>query len=53
MMANLTLQLSMKPRWFFRPAFYAVGTLAAFGLVKNERAAEWLCDHAMRLEVKP
>ena len=44
---------SMKPRRFFRPAFYAVGLLAAFGIVKDtKRAAKWLCDHAMRLVVK-
>lgn len=51
-MANLTLTFTTRKRWFFWPAFYAIGVLAMVGIVRDlNRAGEWLAVHAMRFEV--
>lgn len=51
-MANLTLTFTTRKRWFFWPAFYAVGVLAKAGVVTVSRGARWITDHAMRLDVE-
>jgi hypothetical protein len=65
-MARQSLTLHMQKRWFFWPAIVALAALGKLGLIRDkpseehhggietgqERAARWLADHAIRIEVR-
>lgn len=63
---TITVQLSARKRWFFWPAIVCLVMLGRLGLIRDkfsaahqggvetgqERAARWLADHAIRIEVR-
>lgn len=65
-MAQLTVRLSVRPKWWMRPALWVGYFALAFRLVRDaksteqhgglitadQRVAKWLVDHAMRFEVR-
>lgn len=49
---QLHLKAKVTKRWFFWPAMLSIVALGRLGFIRSpERAAKWLADHAMRLEV--
>lgn len=49
---TLNFQAKFTKRWFFWPAMLSIVALVHLRIIRSpERAAKWLCDHAMRLEV--
>lgn len=52
-MATTNLHVSLRKRWFFWPALVATSLLGRVGVLKSpERAAKWIAEHAMRIEVR-
>jgi hypothetical protein len=65
-MAQLEAQIILRKRWFFWPAILTASLLGKLGLIRDklsaahhggvitgqERAAKWLADHAMVIEVR-
>lgn len=63
----LTVELTVHTKWWFKLAVMVVWALLWLGLIRDadsaehfggripadERAAKWLVDHAMRLELTP
>lgn len=51
-MAQVELQLKVTKRWFFGPALIVIVLLGRVGLLRDHhKAAKWLADRAMRIEV--
>lgn len=64
--STITVTLSARKRWFFWPALICIVMLGRLGLIRDkvstahhggietgqERAARWLADHAIRIEVR-
>lgn len=49
---QLHLKAKVTKRWFFWPAMLSIVALSHLRIIRSpERAARWLADHAMRLEV--
>ncbi len=52
MMAQTEAKLRLTRRWFFAPALLTIVLLGRIGILRDEhRAAKWLADHAMTIEV--
>lgn len=65
-MAEQNLVLHAQKRWFFWPAIICIVAIGRLGLIRDkvsaahhggietgqERAARWLADHAIRIEVR-
>ena len=66
MAKEIKLYLSMKPKWWMRPAILAAWIALRLGLIRakpdpqyhsgmispEDRAAKWLADFAFKLEVR-
>ena len=51
-MAQLVVQVQVTKRWFFIPALTVMVMLGRVELLHDQhKAAKWLADHAMRVEV--
>ena len=51
-MAQLNLSIRVRKRWFFWPALVVIVMLGKAGILRDQhRAAKWLADHAMVIEV--
>lgn len=49
---RVNLTLTVRKRWFFWPAMLTIVALGKVGVLKDiDKAAKWLADNAMRLEV--
>jgi hypothetical protein len=49
----VNVEVRARKRWFFWPAVLVMVSLGKLGILKNpDRAAKWLADHAMRIEVR-
>ncbi|WP_257556440.1 hypothetical protein [Sphingobium sp. CFD-2] len=49
----ITFHIAFRKRWFCRPAAVVMVLLIKAGIVRDaERAARWLVEHAMVLEVR-
>lgn len=51
-MAQVELKLKVIKRWFFGPALVVIVLLGRVGMLRDQhKAARWLADRAMRIEV--
>ena len=52
-MAQIEVEIAVTRRWFFWPAMLIIVALGKCGFLHDQqRAAKWLADHAMCLEVR-
>jgi hypothetical protein len=52
-MAQVDAQIILRKCWFFWPAILTISALGKLGVLRDQqKAAQWLADNAMRIEVR-